>query len=56
MKTYERPHNSTDTQKGNIGEELTDVAFHSVKGAMSRGGKVIANDKVDLRMVKDMKH
>ena len=43
---------SLNLQKGNIGEELTSNAFHSVSGAFSRQGKSITCDKVDLWMVK----
>ena len=44
---------SLTTQKGNIGEELTSIAFHSVAGAVSRQGESITCDRVDLWMVKD---
>ena len=43
---------SLATLKGNIGEELTSIAFHSVAGAFSRQGESITNDRVDLWMVK----
>ena len=43
---------SSNTQKGNLGEELTSIAFHSVTGAVSRQGESITYDKVDLWMVK----
>ena len=38
-------------QKGNIGEELTSIAFHSVDEAVSRQGVTLTYDKVDLWMV-----
>jgi hypothetical protein len=43
---------SVDVQKGNLGEELTSIAFHSVEGAISRQGESITYDRVDLWMVK----
>ena len=43
---------SLDVQKGNLGEELTSIAFHSVAGAFSRQGESITYDRVDLWMLK----
>ena len=42
---------SLNTQKGNICEELTSIAFHSVNGAKSRPGQTVTSDKVDVWMV-----
>jgi hypothetical protein len=40
-----------DTQKGNLGEELTSIAFHAVAGLSSRQGETVTYDKVDLWIV-----
>ncbi len=43
---------SLATAKGNVGEELTSIAFHCIVGTVLQQGETITHDKIDLLMRK----